>query len=147
MQRYAEMTDDVPQALGRAEQAMRRSTEALRQGQPGNAVNPETQALDNLQQGMQQAMQQLQQMMQQQAGGQPGGRGRLPNRQSTQNRDPFGRDQNQGAQGTSSDRVAIPDKSDLQRSREIRDELRRRAAERERPKIERDYIDRLLQQF
>jgi uncharacterized protein (TIGR02302 family) len=146
MQRYAEMTGEVPQPFGRAEQAMRRSTGALRDGQPGEAVDPQTQALDNLQQGMQQAMQQMQQMMQQ-ARGQPGGRGQMPGRQQSHNRDPFGRDQNEGSQGTSSDKVAIPDKSDLQRSREIRDELRRRAAERERPPLEREYIDRLLKQF
>ena len=126
---------------------MRRSTGALRQGQPGEAVDPQGQALDALQQATQQAMQQMQQMQQQQMGGQPGGRGRMPGTQQSHNRDPFGRDHNQGAQGTSSDKVAIPDKSDLQRSREIRDELRKRSSERERPQIERDYIDRLLKQF
>ena len=146
MQRYAEMTGDVPQAFGRAEQAMRRSTDALRQGQPGEAVDPQSQALDALQQATQQAMQQMQQM-QQQMGARPGGRGQMPGTQQSHNRDPFGRDHNEGAQGTSSDKVAIPDKSDLQRSREIRDELRKRSSERERPQIERDYIDRLLKQF
>ncbi|MEX2616839.1 MAG: TIGR02302 family protein [Alphaproteobacteria bacterium] len=147
MQRYAEMTGDVPQAFGRAEQAMRRSTGALRQGQPGEAIDPQSQALDALQQATQQAMQQMQQMMEQQMGLQPGGRGQMPGRQQSHNRDPFGRDHNEGAQGTSSDKVTIPDKSDLQRSREIRDELRKRSSERERPQIERDYIDRLLKQF
>lgn len=147
MQRYAEMTGEVPQGFGQAEQAMRQSTGALRQGQPGEAVNPQTQALDALQQAMQQAMQQMQQMQQQMGGAQPGGQGRMPGRQQSQNRDPFGRDQNEGAQGTSSDKVVIPDKGDLQRSRDIRDELRRRSSERERPQLERDYIDRLLKQF
>jgi hypothetical protein len=35
----------------------------------------------------------------------------------------------------------------MQRSRQILDELRRRAGERYRPQIELDYIDRLLQRF
>jgi hypothetical protein len=36
---------------------------------------------------------------------------------------------------------------ELRRAREILDELRRRAGERARPKIERNYIERLLRQF
>ena len=40
--------------------------------------------------------------------------------------------------------VKIPDQNTLQKSREILDELRRRAGERFRPEIEFDYIDRLL---
>jgi uncharacterized protein DUF4175 len=35
----------------------------------------------------------------------------------------------------------------MQKAREILDELRRRAGERDRPQFERDYIDRLLQRF
>jgi hypothetical protein len=43
--------------------------------------------------------------------------------------------------------VKIPDQADVQKSREILDELRRRSGERTRPEIERDYIDRLLKRF
>ncbi len=43
--------------------------------------------------------------------------------------------------------MKIPDKSTLERAREILKELRKRAAERGRPKEELDYIDRLLKQF
>jgi hypothetical protein len=35
----------------------------------------------------------------------------------------------------------------MQKSRQILDELRRRAGERSRPALELDYIDRLLRQF
>jgi hypothetical protein len=35
----------------------------------------------------------------------------------------------------------------MQKAREILDELRHRAGERDRPQIELDYIDRLLQRF
>ena len=43
--------------------------------------------------------------------------------------------------------VNIPDMSILQKSRQILDELRRRAGERSRPAIELDYIERLLKRF
>jgi len=144
MQRFAEMTGDVPRAFGRAEQAMRGSAKALRRGDAAGAVAPQTKALDELQQAMRSARSQLQQMM----GQQPGGQGSIPGQdQLSGNRDPFGRNLNAGARGSNAGRVAIPDKGDLQRAREIRDELRARAAERNRPRKERDYIDRLLKQF
>ena len=44
-------------------------------------------------------------------------------------------------------RTAIPDEADVQRSREILDELYRRAGEFQRPALERDYIERLLKRF
>ena len=40
-----------------------------------------------------------------------------------------------------------PDQNILQKSRQILDELRRRAGERFRPSIELDYIERLLKRF
>ena len=43
--------------------------------------------------------------------------------------------------------TVIPDKADLQRSREILDELYRRAGEFHRPEVEREYIRRLLRRF
>ena len=144
MQRFAEMTGDVPRAFGRAEQAMRGSAKALRRGNAAGAVTPQTRALDELQQAMRSARNQLRQMM----GRQPGGQGSVPVQgQQSGNRDPFGRSLDQAGQGSNTSQVAIPDKSDLQRAREIRDELRARAAERDRPSKERDYIDRLLKQF
>lgn len=62
------------------------------------------------------------------------------------NQDPFGR--NEGGRGmTLGGNVKVPDKSALERARGILKELRKRAAERGRPKEELDYIDRLLKQF
>jgi hypothetical protein len=43
--------------------------------------------------------------------------------------------------------VKIPDRDTLARARSILEELRRRAAERGRPKQELDYYDRLLKEF
>jgi hypothetical protein len=43
--------------------------------------------------------------------------------------------------------VKVPNQSDLQRAREILDELRRRAGDNARTREELDYIERLLKQF
>lgn len=143
MQRFAEMTGDVPGPMGRAEQSMRKSSKNLRKGNAKGAVPPQTRALDQLQQAMRSAQQQLQQQFGQQPGqGQVRGPGQKPD-----DRDPFGRTMNTGIQGANTNSLKIPEKSDLQRTREIRDELRRRAAEPSRPKNERDYINRLLERF
>jgi len=61
-------------------------------------------------------------------------------------RDPLGRPMTNGGDYDQGD-VKIPDWSTMQKARAILDELRRRAGERDRPEIELDYIDRLLQRF
>jgi uncharacterized protein (TIGR02302 family) len=58
--------------------------------------------------------------------------------------DPLGRNSNSTSFGND---VKVPGASQLQRARDILMELRRRAAERGRPRQELDYIDRLLKQF
>ncbi|MBV9785873.1 MAG: DUF4175 family protein [Acidisphaera sp.] len=63
-------------------------------------------------------------------------------------RDPLGRLLHEGTSGTDeSNDVQVPEQMEQARSREIQDELRRRGADRDRPKQELDYIDRLLRQF
>ncbi len=140
MRRYAEMMGDIPRPLGRAERAMRDATEALQQGKPGAAIDPQSQALSELQKGMQDMANAMMQQLQQQAGRNPGqdpsGRGR----------DPLGRNEN-GTGAIDTTDVKIPEQSDVQRARELIDELRRRSGDRARPKVERDYIDRLLKRF
>jgi RNA polymerase-interacting CarD/CdnL/TRCF family regulator len=49
--------------------------------------------------------------------------------------------------GNAIGRVDIPEASDVQRSREILDELYRRSGERSRSQDERDYIQRLLRWY
>jgi hypothetical protein len=61
-------------------------------------------------------------------------------------RDPFGRPLSNNGTYDQGD-VKIPDDNMLQKSRQILDELRRRAGERSRPEIELDYIERLLKRF
>ncbi|HEY0835579.1 MAG TPA: TIGR02302 family protein, partial [Azospirillum sp.] len=144
MRRMGDMMGDIPRPLGRAERAMRDAGQALQQGQPGAAVPPQTQAMDELQQGLQSYAEQL---MQQMMGMQPGANpdGREPGRVG-RGRDPLGRPPPGMGQVDGHD-VKIPEQSDLQRAREILDELRRRSGQFDRPVPEREYIDRLLKQF
>lgn len=154
MRQMGEMGGDIPRGLGRAERAMRDAARALQQGQPGAAVPPQTQAMDELQQGLQNLAQQMAQQMMGMGmmpmpgpGMQPGTLPGQPDpRAVSRNRDPLGRRPPGFGQVDGND-VKIPEEADLQRAREILDELRRRSGEQERPKQEREYIDRLLRQF
>jgi len=139
---------DVPQALGRADRAMRDSSEALGRGSPGDAVGPETEALDALQQATKEMMDQMTG-----AFGGPGNFGDLPDgARPNAERDPLGRPTGDSAEGTYTDgRLRMGQSKDdsfgLERAKEILDELRRRAGDTARPAEERDYIDRLLRRF
>ena len=139
---------DVPQSLGRADRAMRDSSEALGRGAPGDAVGPETEALDALQQATKDMMDQMTG-----AFGGPGGFSDLPDgAMPNADRDPLGRPTGDSAEGTYTDGRLRMGRSDvdnfgIERAKQILDELRRRAGETQRPEIERDYIDRLLRRF
>ncbi|MGP1397782.1 MAG: TIGR02302 family protein [Inquilinaceae bacterium] len=141
MRQMGEMTGDIPGQLGSAEQSMRQSEQALGGGQSGQAIQPQTDAVDQLQQGMQDFADQIMEQMAQQGGTQPGGMQQPFN----SGRDPLGRPLPNGR--TNTENVGIPDEADIQRARRILDELRRRSGERQRPPLELDYIDRLLRQF
>jgi len=143
---------DIPQALGRAERAMRDATGALKRGRPGDAIGPQTDALDQLQQGARSLGQRLSR-----------GRGNGPDdygepmddenlRQAA--RDPFGRQRSNNEENGWIDDGGQLRRGDgpevdtaLRRAKSILDELRRRAGDQSRPVIERDYIDRLLREF
>ena len=49
--------------------------------------------------------------------------------------------------GIDSDNLKIPDQGTVERAQRILDELRKRAGQGFRPRIELDYIDRLLRRF
>jgi hypothetical protein len=141
MRQIGEMAGDIPMPLGRAEQEMRQAGQALEQGLPGEATDPQGRAVDELQQGLQSFVDQLMEQAAQQAG-QPG---MLP-MPMQQGRDPLGRPlHNSGSIDTND--VQIPDQGEIQRARQILDELRRRLGERHRPAIELEYIERLLRRF
>jgi uncharacterized protein (TIGR02302 family) len=150
MRRLGEQSGELPQSLGRAERAMRGATSALQQGQPGDAIGPQTEALDQLQQA---ARSLAQQMLGEMSNGQPGNDTGDRDGLRESDRDPFGRlnpqdDANGGIDEGGRMRMGGPTSNyAVEKAKTILDELRRRAGERERPEIERDYIDRLLKQF
>ncbi len=147
MRKLGEGMGDIPAPFGRAERAMRDATGALQRGQPGQAIAPQTEALDQLQQAARDFARQLRQRLGDQLGRLNGGVGDADRDPLDRGeRDPFGRPtSNNGTYDLGY--VKIPDKSILQKSREILDELRRRAGQRSRPQIELDYLDRLLKRF
>jgi uncharacterized protein (TIGR02302 family) len=148
MRKLGEGMGQIPQPFGQAERAMKGASDALGQNQPGEAVGPQGDAIEALQDGAQALSEAMQQ--QQQAGGgaapTPGAQGRA---RDGQVRDPLNND-SEDTQGYATDGTArhgLPQESDLLRSRQIFDELRRRSGERDRPAQELDYIDRLLKRF
>ena len=143
MRELGDALGDIPRPLGRAEQAMRDARDALGREQPGDAVDPQSRALDQLQQGMQamaeRFMEQMGQSQPQRGSGQVG-------MEPGFGLDPLGR--STGQNGLEAlEGVELPEEMELRRAREILDELRRRRGEAVRPPIELDYIDRLLRQF
>ena len=135
----------VPQPMQRADRAMGSAAEALRRGDPGQAVGPQVNAVDALQQAARALARQMQ--------GQNGGANPGDSDQPQVRRDPFGRllpndDGNGGLDNGGLLRMGkAQDDYALEKAKQILDELRRRAGEPDRPPIEHDYIDRLLREF
>src|SRR5471032_3000108 len=116
------------QKLREAGRAMGDAQSAMGQKDLSNAGSSQNQALDALRQGAQALADESQQGTGQQAGGRE---------------DPLGR----SASPLGNSGVKIPGATDLARARQILEELRRRAAQMNRPQQERDYLDRLLKAF
>lgn len=146
----------VPPGLDDASRDMQAATDALTAGQEGVAHTAEGRAIDDLRKGGQQ-MQRDREANRQLAvvpgARQPGEEGEEEGSeggdQDGTERDPLGRPLKQGVGGKAADdnSVHVPDKREELRSREILEELRRRGSDRQRPKEELDYIDRLLKPF
>lgn len=140
MRQIGESGHNIPQELGQAERAMRDARQELERSRPDRAIRPQAQALDRLREGariIQNEMAEAQGNMAGQNNGQFNPQDR---------RDPLGR-LPPGNSGDPNGQVDIPLESDLQRSRQILDELYRRSGERKRPEVERDYIERLLKWY
>jgi tetratricopeptide (TPR) repeat protein len=157
MRKFGEQAGEIPKGLGDAERSMRRSERAFGQGRPGDSIDPQNQALDALRRGAQNSARALARRL-----GRGGiGRGRFDPRGGRfgaftgprlrglrpGNRDPFGRQLEEGSSGTATGRVKIPEESEIQRARKILNELRKRLGDQWRPEVELDYIERLLKRF
>jgi hypothetical protein len=124
------------QPLDHSAQAMGQAGQELQQGLGQGAVHHQNDAVQAIQQAIQSMADELRSSMM----GMPmPGMGAMGAGQ-----DPFGR----GYQDARDDGgVKVPDQMEVRRVREILDELERRSGDMNRPKVERDYIDRLLQNF
>jgi uncharacterized protein (TIGR02302 family) len=120
------MDGKAAQKMREAGKAMGDAQNALGQKDLSSAGSAQNQALNAMRQGAQQLADDASN------GGREGGP-----------QDPLGRTQSPlGNTG-----IKIPGATDLARAREILQELRRRAAQMNRPQAERDYLDRLLKAF
>ena len=130
-------------ALEQAEREMGEARDNLEQGLGSEALDNQAGAVEALRQGMRQLNEANRQAQQ--------GQGREGDQNSgvdgPDSRDILGRSRNDGGRGTDPTREGNFSTRELLRSKEILDEIRRRAGERTRPQLELDYLDRLLDRF
>ncbi len=134
----------IPDQFAKADQQMKAAQEALKGGDTQGSAAQQREALQNLQKAEDQALQQMAQSMQMMLsmgfnpgdGSGDGGYG--------DGFDPLGREGDNGKEGGV---IKLPDEKERRRVQQIIEELRSRSNEYQRPKVERDYIDRLLQTF
>ncbi len=127
---------DAPEQFDGAGKSMGQAKDAIGDDNLDQATQAQNQALDSLRKGAQSMAEQMEQSGEMQQGQGPGNNGR----------DPLGRPDrsNRPDLGLS---VKVPDEIDIQRAREVLDELRRRLGDPQRPPIELDYLERLIKPF
>lgn len=125
------------EGFGEAGREMKGASQALGEGQGEPAVGSQGRALEALRKGAQNMMNQMQAMGQGQGQGMP---------QAGRNgRDPLGRERNANGEGPDfGGTTKVPEEIDIQRAREILEEIRRRLGTGGAPAFERDYLERLL---
>ncbi len=127
---------DPNQDFSDAGKSMGNAADALGRSEGSEASDQQGSALDALRRGGRDMMQKMQQAMGQQGQGQSGQNGQS-------GRDPLGRQQGNGP--SDGDDVKIPGEIDIQRAREILDEIRRKLGNALTPQMEKEYLQRLLQ--
>ncbi len=132
---------ESPSAIGRADRAMRDAEQALKEGGFERSASKQGEAIENLRNGAQALAESLLEDFAVSEDGQ-----RQQGTGSSDGRDPFDREPNGGDENANGG-FQMPDKTDIQRARRILEELQRRAGDQERPPIELDYLNRLLQRF
>jgi uncharacterized protein (TIGR02302 family) len=127
---------ESPSELKGAEEAMRGAKEAIGESDLERATQQQSLALERLRNGAQSMAEQVMTGAESQAGQGPGNNGR----------DPLGRPDrsNRPDLGLS---VQVPDEIDVQRAREVLDELRHRLSDPSRSVLELDYLERLITPF
>lgn len=133
--------DAARESLDRAGRAMKRAEDALREDDLAGALDRQSEAMEALREGMRSLGEALAQARRDRQG-----QGSSERAMGGQERDPLGRRTgNSGVAGTEQDLLNGEDV--YRRARELLDEIRRRSGDAERPRIERDYLRRLLDRF
>lgn len=121
----------APAEFGKAQTQMKNAEQRLDDGRTDRATSSQGQAIGSLRSAAQGLADKLM----------AGRQGKTRPGRNAESQSPFGDPQAQGSH------VDIPKTIDTQAARHIIEELRRRASELGRPKIELDYLDRLLERF
>lgn len=137
----SEAGDAAREALERADRAMRGAEEALRGDDLAEAIDRQAEAMEALRDGMRNLGEALAENNRTQ-----GGQGQARGQPGAQQSDPLGRRTGRGGEvGTRDDMLQGEDV--YRRARELLDELRRRSGEGDRPDVELEYLERLLERF
>lgn len=134
-----EAGDTARESLERADDAMRGAEDALRQDDLAEAIDRQSEAMEALRDGMRNMGEALAEQQRQ------AGQGEAFS-QLGQQADPLGRTPGQSSRGDSSDNL-LQGEDVYRRARELLDEIRRRTGDSDRPDVERDYLQRLLDRF
>ena len=127
------------EGFGEAGREMKGASEALGEGEGESAVGSQGRALEALRKGAQSMMSQMQAM------GQGQGPGQGMPQAGRNGRDPLGRERQADGQGPDfGGPTKVPEEIDIQRAREILEEIRKRLGTGGAPGFERDYLERLL---
>ncbi len=124
--------------FGDAGKAMGEATGELGRGRGGSAVDAQGRAIEALRQGASELMKQLSQRGKAQQG-----QGITQTGPGSSGLDPLGRPLRSNGPDFG-ENVKIPDEIDIQRAREILEEIRRKLGESASPELERQYLERLL---
>lgn len=137
MERMRQAGGEPPDQFEGAQEAMGEAEQDIGEKNYDRAAQNQSLALDRMREGTESMAQQMMAQGEEMEGGQgPGSNGR----------DPLGRPDrsNRPDLGLS---VQVPDEIDIQKARQVLDELRRRIGDPSRSTLELDYLERLIRSF
>jgi len=137
----SEAGQEARDALDRAGRAMDGAEDALRNNDLAEAIDQQAEAMDALRDGMRNLGEALAENQRN-----PGGQGQARGQQGNQQSDPLGRTPGIGNQAGTQENL-LQGRDVYRRARELLDEIRKRSGEGDRPEIEREYLERLLDRF
>ncbi len=139
MQQLNQQGMNTPGGMERSKEAMEGAAGALREGEKGEALGKQGEAME----GLRESARTMARNLQQQGNGNEGNFGRSGEARGNRD-DPLGRPMPRSGEDFGPDRNMVPGQAAVERARQILEMLRNRANQPQRPRIELDYLDRLL---